>query len=74
MGLNVNLVMMLGIPDETQCPKCSTIFNNSFDDYDIEGGVPNPRPGVWILNQYCPHCEHEFITNYIVLPTFINQK
>ena len=61
MGLNVNLVKMLGVPEKSRCPNCKKLFKNRFDDYYIECGNPNPRVGKWVLDCYCPECEHEFV-------------
>lgn len=58
MGLNVNLVDMLGVPDKVICPQCYRVVPSGFDDYDIECGHPNPFPGEWALQCYCAHCEH----------------
>lgn len=60
MGLNVDLVKMLGVPSIIICKKCNNSFDSQFDDYDIECGDPNPVPGFWQLSCYCPICEHTF--------------
>lgn len=67
MGLNVNLITMLGVSGISTCPKCHELFDNNFDVYDIEGGSTNRKPGEWKLREYCPHCEHEFTTEFKVV-------
>lgn len=61
MGLNLNLNLMLGVPETTECPRCLKRFDNRYRDYDIECGQPNTKPGKWSLRNYCPFCEHKFI-------------
>jgi len=56
MGLNVNLVQMLGLPKKVECPHCHKMFSPHFDDFDIE--CYEPRRGVIeIMGHECPHCE-----------------
>lgn len=74
MGLNINLVQMLGVPAASTCPTCKKSFDNNFDVYDIECGFPNTKKGTWRLNNYCPYCEHEFVENFIVVPFCQDRK
>lgn len=60
MGLNVDLVQMLGVSDVCVCPACKQVTRTGYDDYDIECGNPNPSPGQWQLSTYCRQCEHEW--------------
>jgi NAD-dependent SIR2 family protein deacetylase len=60
MGLNINLVEMLGLPEEVACPKCHNKAPTRFDDYDIDCGNPFPEPGKVSLHMYCQACEHEW--------------
>lgn len=60
MGLNVDLTQMLGLRETVKCPKCGKQTSGYFDDYDIECGHPNPRPGYWELHVHCSTCEHDF--------------
>ena len=69
MGLNVNLIKMLGIAGEVHCPKCKTQFAAGFDDYDIECGKPNTFPGKWKLSCYCDTCGHVFYVNVETHPS-----
>jgi len=57
MGLNINLAHMLGAPTTTTCPKCSADVKLFTEDFDIEAGNPNPTPGKWKLDAYCPSCD-----------------
>ena len=66
MGHNIDLCRMLGAPEEVTCPKCGHVETSYFDDYDIEGEDPNPRPGVWKLSCYCPECEHDWVLEFRV--------
>ena len=66
MGLNVNLAQMLGLPDVSICPKCKKMYDNNYDDYDIEMCGCNPKRGVWKLLTCCHHCEHGFTESFIV--------
>jgi hypothetical protein len=59
MGLQVNLTKMICAPETIFCPRCKTLIQTRFDDYDIECGDPNPTAGVWNLDAYCDHCEVE---------------
>ena len=56
MGLNVNLVRMIGAPTQCKCPGCHRIISTNFDDFDIECGDPNPTNGNWKLSAYCHDC------------------
>ncbi len=58
MGLNLDLVSMLGLPEKVTCPKCHSEAPSQFDDYDIECGNPFPQPGRLSLSCYCYICEH----------------
>jgi len=60
MGLNVDLVCMLGIDDCVKCPRCQKENTQSFDDYDIECGNCNNDFGEWKLDCYCANCEYEW--------------
>jgi hypothetical protein len=60
MGNNVNLCQMLNVPSSVRCPRCDHRAETFFDDYDIDCGNPNPKPGVWSLSMYCPKCEHDW--------------
>lgn len=71
MGLNVNLCQMLGVPDQTMCPRCKEMIITDFSDYDIECGNPNPSTGKWALHVYCSNCEHEFNFEFTVRPALI---
>lgn len=56
MGLNLNLVEMLGLPSRVTCPKCNNSTASDFDDYDVECGKPFPGPGMVSLAAYCKTC------------------
>ncbi len=66
MGLNVNLIHMLGVPPKTECPKCKAIVKTGFKEFDLEAGNPNPEPGKWVLDLYCDKCEHEWSVVYTI--------
>lgn len=72
MGLNVNLVFMLGISAASTCPKCERSFDNNYDVYDIEEGFPNRKKGVWELDCVCPFCEYEFTEKFVLTPEKIS--
>lgn len=57
---------MLGVPPLSKCPTCGRSFRNRFEEYDIECGRPNPRPGIWNLDVYCHECDTEFKENYTI--------
>lgn len=59
MGLNVNLIKMLGVKPISDCPRCYHQFENRYSDYDIETDC-NIEEGTWKLLNYCPQCECEF--------------
>ncbi len=60
MGLNLNLVQMLGLPKKAECPHCKKTVSLWFDDFDIEAGEI-PSNGVFkIRKTECPECEKEF--------------
>jgi hypothetical protein len=69
MGLQVNLAKMLGLNTRSVCPKCKKISNNRLNDFDLECGNPNPKSGVWKLDFYCIHCDHEWSIKYKLSPT-----
>jgi len=66
MGLGVNLIRMLGLPDTAKCPKCGGTVATFFDDYDMDDGDPNPDDGVWRLDLDCAECEHTWIFSFTV--------
>ncbi len=59
MGLNVNLVEMLGLPTDVVCPHCGVLIPTHFDDFDIECYVP--KKGVIKFESHeCSNCEKPF--------------
>lgn len=68
MGRNVDLCQMIGAPTVLECPSCKRETESPFDDYDIEGGNPNPEPSTWVLHVACRHCEHEWTWKGTVVP------
>lgn len=66
MGLGVNLVRMLGLPDTAKCPKCDETVATFFDDYDLDDGDPNPDDGSWRLDLSCHACEHAWVFAFTV--------
>jgi hypothetical protein len=64
MGHNLNLVELLGVPEEIECPKCKLLTGTMFDDYDIDHENCNPNPGEWNLDCGCHGCGHEWAQNY----------
>jgi len=60
MGRNLDLCMMLGVPERVDCPRCAKDCPSFFDDYDIDCGNPNPCAGEWCLSVSCPRCQHEW--------------
>lgn len=73
MGLNVNLVQMLGAPESVECPFCQKQVKTRFDDYDIECGNPNSKPAFWSMDCYCENCDKEFQIVTQLSPTFFTQ-
>jgi hypothetical protein len=61
MGLQINLIKMLGFPSNTVCPKCGKITSTGFQDYDLESG---PEHGNWKLFLSCEHCDHDWRQRY----------
>jgi hypothetical protein len=59
MGLNLNLVSMLGMPTKAVCPHCEQINELYFDGFDVEG-VKTPKGGVFTLGKECHTCEKNF--------------
>jgi len=66
MGLNVDLIQMLGTPKLVACPRCKAQVETGFDDYDIECGDPNQKVGEWKLRVYCDTCENDFFYEFTV--------
>jgi hypothetical protein len=60
MGLNVDLTLMLGVPKTIDCPFCKKPVETGWDDFDIECGDPNKKPGEWKLFVYCDLCERSW--------------
>lgn len=60
MGHNVDLVWMLGAPEEVKCISCGEIVPTYFEDYDIDLHGP-VEPGVWELSVACPECDHDML-------------
>ena len=68
MSESINLVLglMLGIPDELQCPRCGLHGASLFNDYDLDGSdfvgksLLDDGPSHWQLRWVCPNCEKEF--------------
>jgi transposase-like protein len=64
MGLQVNLNKMLGLEPKIKCPNCGHFFKTKGDDYDLECGNPNPKPGIWALDYWCDECDFEWTVEY----------
>jgi len=58
MGLNLNLVKMMGLPKKVTCPYCDKKTKTGFEDYDIEcHDMASGKPGRLYFMAYCDHCE-----------------
>jgi len=58
MGLNLNLVKMMGLPKKVSCSHCRKKTRTGFDDYDIEcHDMSSGKPGRLLFKVYCEHCE-----------------
>jgi hypothetical protein len=58
MGLNLDLVKMMGLPKKVKCPRCGKKTRTGFDDYDIEcNDMASGKPGKLVFAVYCEHCE-----------------
>ncbi len=66
MGHNLDLCMILGLPDNVICQTCNKTIQSFFDDYDIDCGEPNEVPGRWELIVYCNECDNENEFKYVV--------
>jgi hypothetical protein len=66
MGQNLDLVRMLGMPAETDCPRCKAKVSTYADDYDVQCGDPNKNIGRRSLSLYCSTCEFEWEAEYII--------
>jgi len=62
MGNNIDLVNLLGLPKEIECPRCSKLIYTGFDDYDIDCGDPEAdlNGGELVLDCMCCNCDYEF--------------
>lgn len=68
MGLNLDLCHMIGAVEAVACPNCGKQTNTGFNDYDIECGNPNPKPGFWRLTGYCSTCERYYVVQFGLTP------
>lgn len=60
MGRNVDLVELIGAPEEIICEKCSCSYDPGFYDYDVD--YTNPQVGnEWHLKHCCLECGHDDI-------------
>jgi hypothetical protein len=59
MGHNLDLIQMLGAPEKMECNYCGAVSKTYFEEYDIDCGEPNPKPGVWCLTHWCNACEKD---------------
>lgn len=66
MGNNLNLCDMLGLPKTFECPRCHNVVESYHDDFDVDCGNPNPAPGVWSFDRWCPVCDHRWVAEYTV--------
>jgi hypothetical protein len=57
MGLNVNLVKMLGLPTHVTCPHCNKSIVSFFEDFDLECFEISPRCE---LSFHCLNCGEDF--------------
>jgi len=73
MGLNLDLVHMLGMPEEANCPYCGASNSLYFDDFDIESGK-TPSRGVFTLTTECDDCEKEFEVVCQLLPPTVTTR
>jgi len=62
MGHNIDLVNLLGLPKEIECPHCSKLTYTGFDEYDIDCGSPGATAngGELVLDCMCCNCDYEF--------------
>lgn len=67
MGLNLDLVHMLGLPKMVECPHCQCMTATDLDDWDVQCGDPNPVPGYWKFNLYCACCEYEWEAHFALI-------
>jgi len=70
MGLNINLVQMMGFPRQSVCPNCKTNISTGFSDYDIEGSEPkidSSKDGTFSIRVFCEHCGEAFPLRFKLL-------
>lgn len=59
MGLNLDLVNLLGLPSSVPCPSCGEKVPLWFDDYDVEAG--GQETGVFKIEEMaCYECGAKF--------------
>ncbi len=66
MGNNLDLCMVLNLPDIVECKTCNKQIPSDYDDYDIDCGEPNEVPGIWELQVYCQLCDNNNTYRYEV--------
>ena len=59
MGHNVDLQLLMGLPEKIKCVECNNMVDSFFDDYDIDCGEPNAKDGIMTLDVQCSVCEQE---------------
>jgi len=69
MGLNVDLVTMLGAPKSVRCPSCKKNRRQCFDDYDIDDEWGKPL-NKWKLTGWCITCDKSFAVRIHVQAAF----
>lgn len=66
MGLNVDLVSLMWLPKNVECPVCKHQTPTHFDDYDLDCGNPNPERARLELELSCSSCDHSWLHRYRV--------
>lgn len=69
MGLQINLVKLLGLPDAVICPRCKKNIPTCLDDYDIEMDNFNPSPATIKVFQACLICDHSWYAYFKLTAT-----
>ena len=68
MGRNMDLVRLMGLPSQIDCPRCKRITGTCFDDYDTETPDFQEKEGVITPWCCCEHCEEEWQEQFNILP------
>lgn len=73
MGKNLDLIDMLGLPEEIECPHCKVKMESYYDDHDIQCSTDYNK-GHWKIQRSCEECGENFTYEFKIHIELIDFK